>query len=293
MSDSHGVATTRRRLRMELRRLREAAGLHQAEVVKHLDWSISKLIRIENGSVGISVTDVRALAAIYGAEPATVEELVKLARVTRERQWWSSYRHVLSQGYREYIGYEADATAIHHAHPTAIPGLLQTEDYIRAANAATALGGLSEERAEAEFEIRRRRQREILFSDSPPTYRVIIDESALRRQVGGAKVMRGQLEHLLALPEHLVTLAVIPFEAGAHLAMQGPFTIMDFANEEDASVLFLETLADNPVQRDQGLVAQYREEFDRMLDRSYQGAEAKALIRTIAEGMELDPARPA
>src|SRR5262245_17181622 len=134
MPDSQGVATTRRRLRTELRRLREAAGLHQSEVVKQLDWSISKLIRIENGSVGISVTDVRALAGIYRAEPDIIEEFVKLARVTRERQWWSSFRNILTLNYREYIGFEAEASGIYQIHPTIIPGLLQTEDYIRAVN---------------------------------------------------------------------------------------------------------------------------------------------------------------
>lgn len=286
MPEGQGVATTRRRLRTELRRLRDAAGLHQTEVVKQLDWSISKLIRIENGSVGVSVTDVRALAALYGAEPELVEELVRLARVTRARQWWSSYRHVLSPSHREYIAYEADASAIYVAHPTAVPGLLQTEDYIRAI-LAPRLDPASPERIEAEFDVRRRRQREILHSGHPPAFHVILDESALRRHIGGVKVMRTQLEHLASLPDDLVSIAVWPLRAGAHVAMQGAFTVMEFANEGEPGVLFLESAAaGNPIERDQDQVHKYRRAFDAMMERCLVGADARSLIRTIADDLD-------
>jgi transcriptional regulator with XRE-family HTH domain len=283
MPDGQGVATTRRRLRTELRRLREAAGLHQTEVVKQLDWSISKLIRIENGSVGVSVTDVRALAALYGAEPELVEELVRLARITRERQWWSSYRHVLSPSLREYIAYEADASAIYVAHPTLIPGLLQTEAYIRAVLESTRVEPAASERIEAEFDVRRRRQQEILYSGHPPKYHVILDESALRRHIGGAEVMRRQIEHLMALTEDLVTIAVWPMSAGGHVAMLGAFTIMEFANEDEPGVLFLESALGHPIERDQDQVDKYRKAFDVMLQRCLVGAEARSLMARIAD----------
>ncbi|MBX6750489.1 MAG: helix-turn-helix domain-containing protein [Micromonosporaceae bacterium] len=283
MPDGQGVATTRRRLRTELRRLREAAGLHQTEVVKQLDWSISKLIRIENGSVGISVTDVRALAALYHAEPELVEELVRLARITRERQWWSSYRHVLAPSYREYIAYEADASEIYVAHPTLVPGLLQTEEYIRAVLTSTRLEPATPERLEAEFTVRRRRQREILYSGHPPRYHVILDESALRRHIGGAKVMQAQIEHLLSLAEDLVTIAVWPMSAGGHVAMQGAFTIMEFANEDEPGVLFLESALGNPIERDQDQVDKYRKAFEMMLQQCLVDAEARSLMSRIAD----------
>jgi Helix-turn-helix. len=283
MPDSQGVATTRRRLRTELRRLRELAGLHQADVVKQLDWSISKLIRIENGSVGVSVTDVRALAALYRADPEQVEELVRLARVTRERQWWSSYRHVLSPSLREYIAYEADASAIYVAHPTLVPGLLQTEEYIRAIMDSTRLEPVAPERVEAEFTVRRRRQQEILYSGHPPQYHVILDESALRRHIGGPKVMQAQVEHLLSLADDLVTIAVWPMSAGGHVAMQGAFTIMEFANEGEPGVLFLESALGNPIERDQDQVDKYRKAFDVMLEQCLTGAEARSLMSRIAD----------
>jgi transcriptional regulator with XRE-family HTH domain len=284
MPDGQGVATTRRRLRTELRRLREAAKLHQTDVVKQLDWSISKLIRIENGSVGVSVTDVRALAALYGAGPEQVEELVRLARITRERQWWSSYRHVLSPSLREYIAYEADAAAIYAAHPTLVPGLLQTEEYMRAVLAPRHLEpSVSPERIEAEVEVRRRRQQEVLYSGHPPQYHVILDESALRRHIGGARVMRAQIEHLMTLPDDLVSIAVWPMSAGGHIALQGAFTIMEFANEDEPGVLFLESALGNPIERDQDQVHRYRKAFDAMLEECLRGDEARSLMSRVAD----------
>jgi transcriptional regulator with XRE-family HTH domain len=285
MSEQHGVATTRRRLRTELRRLREKASMHQSAVVKELDWSISKLIRIENGSVGISVTDLRALAGVYRADPEIIEELVKLARVTRKRQWWSAYRHMLSPTYREFIGYESDASMLMHMHPTLVPGLLQTEGYIRAIIPSTALAPSSPERLEAFVAIRRRRQEEVLYGSHPPEYTALIDEAVLRRQVGGVEVMREQLEHLARISDKLVHVAVLPFGTGGHPGMQGAFTIMDFASPEEESVLFLETAFGNPIQREPQEVALYREAFRAMLDRCVRGGDATAYIRAVADDL--------
>jgi transcriptional regulator with XRE-family HTH domain len=282
MPDSQGVATTRRRLRTELRRLREDAGLHQTEVVKQLEWSISKLIRIENGSVGVSVTDVRALAALYNAKPDVTEELVQFARVTRERQWWSNYRHVLSPSYRKYIAYEADAHTIRVAHPTAVPGLLQIEPYTRAIIESTGLEPPIPERLDAELEVRRRRKQAILHSARPPEYYAIVDESALRRRIGTAAVMRDQLNHLASLPEEPITLAVWPLDAGGHVAMQGAFTVMTFANENEPGVLFLEAASGGPIELDQAQVERYRQAFEAMMKRALVGPDARSLIRAIA-----------
>jgi transcriptional regulator with XRE-family HTH domain len=285
MAETVGVATTRRRLRTELRRLREEAGLHQSTVVKQLDWSISKLIRIENGSVGISVTDLRALAALYRADDGTVQKLVGLARLTRERQWWSGYRHILSPTYREFIGYEADAAVLMHMHPTVVPGLLQTEDYMRAVTRSTLLSEPTTDRVEALVAVRRRRQDEIIHGDNPPKFTALIDEAALRRQVGGVAVMRDQLAHLVKLAGKFVHLAVLPFEAGGHPGLQSAFHIMEFAAAGEQSVLFLETALNNPVQRDPGEVTLYREVFSAMLERSLRGDDATAFVRRVADGL--------
>jgi transcriptional regulator with XRE-family HTH domain len=257
--------------------------MHQSEVVKKLDWSISKLIRIENGSVGISVTDLRALAGVYRADRRTLEDLVVLARATRTRQWWSAYRQHLSQSFRELIAYEAEAAAIMQLHPTIVPGLLQIEAYMREVIPAAALGRLRAEEVEVQVTVRRTRQQTIL-DGSVADYTAIVDEAALRRQVGGAAVMRDQLAHLARLAESddRVHLAVLPFAAGAHPGMQGAFLILDFASDTEPSVLFLETATGSPVQREQHEVELYRAAFAELLDRSLRAGAAAAFIRGIA-----------
>src|SRR4029453_12709918 len=107
------------------------------------------------------------LGCLRGADEA-VDPLVQLARETRERQWWSAYRHILSPTYREFIGYEADASALLQFHPPIVPGLLQTEDYIRAVLPAVALNPIADELFEGLVAVRLRRQKEILQGDNPP-----------------------------------------------------------------------------------------------------------------------------
>src|SRR5262249_31693947 len=157
MPEGQGPATTRRRLRFELRRMRDERGLAQADVVRKLDWSPSKLIRIENGSVGVSVTDVRALAGASKAPEETVDDLGSLARVARGRRWWSSYRAIVSPQYQEFIGFEADSSRLRQFHPSIVPGLLQTEAYVRALIPALLVSPISEAHIEGHVQVRLRR----------------------------------------------------------------------------------------------------------------------------------------
>jgi transcriptional regulator with XRE-family HTH domain len=285
MPEGQGPATTRRRLRFELRRLREEKGLRQDEVVEKLDWSLSKLIRIENGSVGVSVTDVRALLGIYGAPSTTADELVALARTARQRRWWSSYRDILSPQYQEFIGFEADASRLRQFHPTIVPGLMQTETYIRAMIPALLLRPISDAEYESLVQVRLRRQQEILDSDNPPDFEVVIDEAALRRPVGGVAAMREQLQQIAAIEStDRVTLGILPFSAGPHPGMQGAFHIMEFAADEDDDVLYLENaLADVSMRDRPDLVSTYGQHLDRMLERSLRGDAALRYLEKISE----------
>src|SRR5947207_546434 len=140
MTTGPGPTTTRRRLRAELRRLRLAKGLSVEDVTNEVEWSTSKLVRIEGGQVGISVSDLNALLAVYDVDDAAQqEELRALARASRQRTWWSAYQRFLSPSYQEFIGAESDAIRIRHYHPTMVPGLLQTPAYAQAIIEATAL----------------------------------------------------------------------------------------------------------------------------------------------------------
>ena len=286
MPEGQGPATTRRRLRFELRRLRDEKGLAQADVVKQLDWSPSKLIRIENGSVGISVTDVRALAGVYKAPEEAVDELVALARVARGRRWWSSYRDIVSPQYQEFIGFEADASRLRQFHPCIVPGLLQIEPYVRALIPALLVSPLSEAHIEGHVQVRLRRQQEILDGDTPPDFSVVIDEAALRRPVGGIETMRAQLQHIAEMQRHeSVTIAILPFAAGPHVGMQGAFHIMEFADAADDSMLYLENAQQGDVaMRDQPeLVDMYNKVFDGMLERSLRDGAAVDYLTKISK----------
>lgn len=121
----------RRRLRSELRKAREAAGMTQRDVAAAMDWSQSKLIRIETGAVNISTNDLRALLGHYGIERARTENLVEVARASRDQPRWNVYKDVAEPEYIAFLGYESSASIIRNFEPLLIPGLLQTEEYAR------------------------------------------------------------------------------------------------------------------------------------------------------------------
>ena len=287
MAEGQGPAITRRRLRVELRKLREQRNLPQAEVVRKLDWSSSKLIRIENGSVGVSVTDVRALLGLYKASDEVVDDLVNLARSARERRWWSSYRDILSPQYQEFIGFEADSSALRQFHPTLVPGLLQTEAYVRAIIPTLSLTPMSELQIESFTQVRLRRQQEVVDGAEPPEIVIVIDEGGLRRPVGGTEAMREQLEYLVEVAQYdHVTSGVLPLAAGPHMGMQGAFHIMEFADDADDSVLYLENAQIDIALRDQPeLVDLFTKHLDMILERSLVGDPAADYLRKI--GREL------
>jgi transcriptional regulator with XRE-family HTH domain len=287
MPDLPGPSTNRRRLRTELRQLREEAGLAQAFVADKLDWSVSKLTRVETGAVGVSVTDVRALLGIYKAADQKVDQLVSLARRARERRWWDKYKHYLNPAYQEFIGFEADAGNLRQYHGTLVPGLLQIAPYMREIMQALSPTKVPAATIEAMTEIRLKRQEEVLGGDDPTPFQVVLDEGALRRPVGGAATMKAQLEHLAELQDHpSVSVYVLPFAAGPHMGMMGPFHIMEFANTLDPTVLYFEHPKGQILLRDdQPLIQQYAESLDRMAKISLDGRSAVDKIYEIAKDL--------
>src|SRR5262245_15720282 len=122
----------RRQLSYRLRAAREAAGFTQNDVAQAMEWSLSKVIRIETGAVGISVADLRWLVDKYGLAEGEAAELTQMVRASRQPAWWQQYRGVLSQSFQVYLGYEMSASIIRNFEATLIPGLLQTEEYAAA-----------------------------------------------------------------------------------------------------------------------------------------------------------------
>lgn len=257
----------------------------QERVANALDWSLSKVIRIESGTVNISTTDLRALLQLYGVSEDRIKDLVTLARTAKERAWWSGYKRVLSQPYLDRIGYEAAASIIRQFEPLAIPGLLQTAEYAR-----TYIKELiAPERAgdvDTLVEIRLRRQ-ELLEANEAPLLFFILDEAVVLRQVGGPQVMRRQLQNLVNMTTHPnITIEVVPFSAGVHPGLRGAFTILEFPDPEDDDVLHLESPEGILVTRDLGeQVVTYRENFERLRQVSLGPEGSAVLLNRLAESL--------
>lgn len=267
----------RRRVREALRKAREAAGITQRDAAAALDWSMSKLVRIEAGSVGISTTDLRALLGLYAIDDENlINQLVDMARASKERPWFSRYQNILSQAFAQYLGYESSAAVIRGFQPLTMPGLLQTDDYARAILEASRASEIEER-----VDLRMSRQ-ELLEREEIPAVFYILDEAALHRLVGGPTVMRGQLRHLKEIgSQSKVSIRIVPFSAGAHSSMAGSFTILEFA-DWDEDVLYLETSGGSVTSReDQKVVAEYRESFELLSDMALNEQESDALIESL------------
>jgi transcriptional regulator with XRE-family HTH domain len=226
----------RRRLASELRRLREAAHLTCEEVAGRMDCSASKISRVETGRVSVSARDVRDLLRIYGVPDAQRDALIQLARESRQKGWWQTYGGGVQPHLATYLGMESEASEIRHYSVARIPTLLQTEGYARAVVTAGRAGSPYPITPDKSVEMMMERQR--LATASPPEVWAVLDEAALRRQVGSPEVMRGQIEHLLELCAlRPVFLQFIPFSSGAYTAMDLPFVILGFPDPADPDVV--------------------------------------------------------
>ena len=274
-----------RRLRHELRRLREEAGLTHGEVAHRLEWSPSKLSRIENGQSRVNTGDVADLLAVYGvSDAATREALIQLAREARRRGWWTRYTDVLGSG--TYIGLEAEASAIHTFESQFVPGLLQTEDYAR----AVISGGQVRPDPEAvERRVAARMARQELFTrPEPPEIWAVLDESVILRPVGGPDVMRDQLRHLIEVSTRtnpVVTLQILPLSTGAHPGMSGSFVILSFQNPKDPPMIYLETATDGLYLEEPPDIERYTLRFNHLVARALGPNESRAMITGLAEQM--------
>jgi transcriptional regulator with XRE-family HTH domain len=185
----------RRRLSQELRRLRQENHLTQAQVAQQIDWSVSKVLRIELGSVSVSTLDLKALLRVYQVDDsARIEELVSLARASRRPAPWVEYRDILTSEGAKYLGFESSAIIIRQFEAMLVPALLQTDDY--ALTLLRHLYQLNPDEAARHLLLRGLRQ-EILDRADPPELHVVLDESVIRRPVGGVEPMCQQLEMLM------------------------------------------------------------------------------------------------
>jgi transcriptional regulator with XRE-family HTH domain len=267
----------RRQLALELRHIREAASLTCEEVAEKLECSTSKISRMETGRVSVSARDVRDLLEIYGTSPARREHLVQLARDSRQKGWWDAYKDALEPHYATYLGLESAATEIRTYEVGLVPSLLQTEEYARAASTIGMLTGPRGDMGRL-VELAMARQ-PLLRTADPPHFWAVLDEAALRRQVGGPAVMARQLEHLLEMARlpH-VQLQLIPFGGGAHAAMGRSFVILSFADSALPDVVYLEDLTSALYIEDAAEVDCYNTSFNHLRAAALPFADSAALI---------------
>jgi len=237
-----GPTVLRMLLGAQLRRLREAQGVTRETAGWEIRASESKISRMELGRVGFKERDVADLLTLYGVTSSD-ERTALLALVGQANTpgWWHRYGDLLPGWFQSYVGLESAATLIRTYEVQFVPGLLQTEEYVRA---VILLGhrSVSEDEIKRRVDLRLARQ-QVLTRPDPSRLWAVIDEAALRRTIGGPGVMRAQLEALVRatkLPN--VTLQVMPFHAGGHAATGGGFTILRFPDQDLPDVIYLEQL---------------------------------------------------
>ncbi|MGH4016776.1 MAG: helix-turn-helix domain-containing protein [Pseudonocardiaceae bacterium] len=265
-----------RQLGRELRRLREEARLTLDDAAPKLDWSTSKLSRIETGQQSVDVHGVRSMLDLYDVGGARWTEIIDLTREARQKGWWHAYG-ISGQG---YLGLETDATVVHEYQLAYVPGLLQTEDYMR-----VLFGNSPPPRTQAEIDrdMRVRLHRQRRLTEQPALELVaIVDEAALHRPVGGVEVMRAQLRHLvaqMALPT--VCLQVLPFSLGVHSGLDGSFIVLGFAEPDEPEIAYVEHTAGAVHLEKESEVSSCTLVFDRLRSEALSTQDSITLVERL------------
>jgi transcriptional regulator with XRE-family HTH domain len=269
-----GPTIRQRELGLRLRKLRNALGLTVEDVADKLLCSTAKISRMETGARRPSLRDVRDLCGLYNVGESVAAELMKLTREAREQGWWAQYEDL---NLSPYIGLEQDASSITAYSMYYMHALVQTGDYARAIIKAIAPKmdpAILEQRAEA-----RLRRQELLDRASPPNYRVLLDEAALRRPVGGSALMAAQIAKILELSAAgKVRMQVIPFNVGAYSVADISFTLLEFDEPVLPPIVFVEGLVGSPYYERPVDVAHYRESIENIRDSALSPRDSEQLL---------------
>ena len=285
MSEVRSPTVRRRELGALLRKLRTQKGLTVEQAAGRLLFSMSKLSRMETGHGVATPRDVRDLCDLYGVtDGAQRDHMMNLAAEAKRQAWWQSY----DLGYATYVGLEAEAVSISAFQSSVVHGLLHTADYARAGHKG-AMPLLSPDQIELQIEAKLTRQR-ILTREDPPYLKAILDEAALHRVMGGRQVMAAQLAKILdmsTLPN--VSVQVLPYEAGAHPAVESNFTILELPSPTPGVVFVEGLIGSTYLERDDDL-RRYQRIFRKLesIALSPQGSIAliKKFIRDYERGLE-------
>lgn len=270
-----------RKLGGELLSLREAKKLTQPQAAAALTATQTKIVKIERGFSPVRDPDLNELCDLYGVERngAAHERLLALAKADRERRrasgWWKEYTEL--GDLVEYIQLEDGAASIRTFQNQLIPGLLQTAKYARAVAAAHVSW---EDPDEIDQFVGSKVARQARLTDEKPLELwAILSEAVLRQEVGGTATMQEQLDHLMevsAMPN--VRLQVLPYKAGAHAAMSGPFVIVGFEEPAALDVVYLETVAASQWLEGEADANRHRNLFDSVRRAALSPADSRTLV---------------
>jgi transcriptional regulator with XRE-family HTH domain len=289
MAADQGPVVQSALLRGELIRLRKEKKMTQEQVAERLDWSASKLIRIEGGHSSLTKVDLAALLDVYGVTSESQRErLDTFNRTARDRAWWSVYRDDVDATYLQYVGYEAGAAFIRQFPGTVVPGLLQTREYAEVIieNSLPDAAGVG-----PVLRLRLQRQEELAKRSVPPRQYYVLDEAVIRRHIGIRKdpaIMSNQLRYIAdrAENEDSLTVRVIPFSGGAHAGLSGPFTLLEFDGDLP-DILYLDAGRGtiSMISGNDSQVAEYQAKFEALLEEALPAGQSIEFIRSAAEDM--------
>jgi transcriptional regulator with XRE-family HTH domain len=249
----------RRELGALLRALRTERGLTVEQVADRLLCSPSKVSRMETGHGIATPRDIRDLCDLYDVtDQAERDRMTTLAREGKRRAWWQSY----DLAYANYVGLEEAAVTISAFQSSVVHGLLQTADYARALG-ESSMPRLDPEQIDLHIEAKLTRQR-VLTQANPPSFAVVLDEAALHRLVGGRQVMAAQLAKILdtsVLPN--VTVQVLPYERGAHPALEANFSVLELPDPAPGVVFVEGMIGSTYLDRPEDL-KRYHDVFNRL-----------------------------
>ncbi|MCZ4512318.1 helix-turn-helix transcriptional regulator [Streptomyces sp. ActVer] len=281
MSDNRSGGSAPTVLRMvlgkRLRHLREQAGVSFEDAARAIEVTPLTVRRIEKAEVGLRIPYVRELLHTYGVPESEVEDFLSMAREANQPGWWYSYRDVLPDWFSAYVSLESEASVIRLYEPHYVPGLLQTHDY---AAALMHIGFPNETKEDIDRRVALRLKRQDLLTKSEaPAVWAVLDETVLRRPVGGAEVMRAQIDRLNeALDMPKVRIQILRYSVGAHPGAFGPFHHFRFGFSELPDVVYTESLVGSVYVDQPADVVTYLEVMDRMSVQAEPVARTRAIL---------------
>jgi len=274
-----------RRLGRELKRLREAAGKTQVEVGEWVGTPSTTISKIENAERNVPLPHLKLMLQLYEVDAAHGETLMQLAQQAKERGWWADYGGAVPKWFTEYVGLETAAVEVWTYEQEYIPGLLQTRRYTEAMTLAANSVGPSES-AEDFARVRATRQQRLTTEKAPMGLRAVLSEAVFHRKVGGPDVMREQVIRLReAISQPNIIVQILPFFAGAHPGMTGPFTILRFP-ERSMNMVYVELRGGAVYLERPEDIDLHEAIFERLSDLSLNEEDTIALLKEMERGYQ-------